>query len=388
MTADPTTVASDAQRVAAAGLARHARPEAEIAARVMRDGIEETWRWYAGRCRAAGREVPDPRRDLDAAAAAGAHLLLPGEPGWPESLAVLAHAAASSASRLRAGRGHGVPFCLWVRGQAQLDTLVGRSAAVVGARAATDYGVWVASEIAVGLAERKATVISGGAFGIDAAAHRGALATSGMTVAVLAGGVDVPYPRAHDRLLDAVAEGGALVTEMPPGTRPRREGFLVRNRLIAALAGGVVLVEAGLRSGARNTMAHAAALGRPRMAVPGPVTSAMSAGCHRELRDDPQVRVVTSAAEVLEEVGRLGDDLARRGGGALDPRDDLGDRARDLLERLPSRGSWSVDRIARELGLRPVEALGIAGALADHGLLVRAGDRFGLSALGRQPSAR
>src|SRR5256714_1313699 len=132
---------------------------------------------------------------------------------------------------------------------------------------------------------RGESVFSGAAYGIDGAAHRGALAASGVTVAVLGCAVDAGYPAGHAALLKRIAgSGGAVVSEYPPGTPPARHRFLVRNRLIAALAAGTVVVEAGRRSGSRNTAATTSALGRPLMAVPGPVTSAMSVGCHDLLR--------------------------------------------------------------------------------------------------------
>ena len=175
----------------------------------------------------------------------------------------------------------------------------------IGTHLMEAYGEHVAAALGLGLADRGCSVVSGGAYGIDAAAHRGAL-TSGRapTIAVLACGVDVAYPRGNDRLLAGIAGRGLLVSEHPPGSSPLRMRFLVRNRLIAGLAAGTVVVEAGLRSGAQRTAADARALGRPVMAVPGPVTSGRSAGCHRMIRDGAVL--VTRVEEVLEEVGRIG----------------------------------------------------------------------------------
>src|SRR5581483_8426457 len=141
--------------------------------------------------------------------------------------------------------------------------------------------------------------------GIDGAAHRAALAVEGVTVAVLAGGIDIPYPAGHSGLLHRIASNGLLVTEYPPGVRPARHRFLTRNRLVAAVAGAAVVVEAGLRSGAANTAAWAGALGRVVAAVPGPVTSSASAGCHALLRNGAQL--VTRATDVVELVGRIGE---------------------------------------------------------------------------------
>ena len=181
-----------------------------------------------------------------------------------------------------------------------------RAVAVVGARACTVYGEHVAGDLAAGLGDRGWTVVSGGAYGIDAAAHRGSLAVDAPTVAVLACGVDVAYPAAHDGLLRSVRAMGVVVSELPPGARPTRRRFLDRNRVIAALGRGTVVVEAALRSGALNTAGHADELSRTVMAVPGPVTSAASAGCHELLRARGAA-LVTDAADVLDLVGRPGD---------------------------------------------------------------------------------
>ena len=199
-------------------------------------------------------------------AARGISLVCPGDPGWPAQLDDL---------------GPSRPYALWVRGSTGLQALCGQPVAVAGARAATAYGTHIAAEFASALATQGWTVISGGAYGIDAAAHRGALAAGGRTVAVLACGPDIAYPREHRGLLDAIAANTAVISESPPGTPPARERFLLRNRVIAALSRGTVVVEAGLRSGTLNTARHARDLGRSVMAVPGPVTSATSAGSTR-----------------------------------------------------------------------------------------------------------
>jgi DNA processing protein len=376
--------------LAAVGLAALTRPTHDVSVAIATDGLAATWQRWRARAVASGRPVSDPERHLDAGRASGARYVVPGDDEWPGRLTDLAVNLdpAPPAEIRRAGRDHGVPFGLWIKGSMPLADSVVRSASVVGARAATAYGGWVAGDLAVGLVERGACVISGGAFGIDAAAHRGALAGGGLTIAVLPGGIDVAYPAAHDRLLAAIAENGLLVAEQPPGTRPRREGFLVRNRLIAALAGGVVLVEAGFRSGARNTMAHAAALGRPRLVVPGPITSAMSAGCHLTLRLDPEARVVTSAADVLEEVGSIGADLATVPQGPVGGRDSLGDNARDVLEALPARASWTAGRISEHTGIAVARVFGVVSALVEHGLMEKDGEGFRLTALGRLPADR
>ncbi len=214
----------------------------------------------------------------------GIRLVCPGEPEWPTQLDVL---------------GADRPYALWLRGDADLRYCCLRSVAMVGARSATAYGAHVCTEMAAALGARGWTVISGGAFGIDASAHRGALAADGVTVAVLACGVDYAYPRGHHDLFDGIAAQGVLVSEWPPGRPPTRHRFLIRNRVIGALARGTVVVEAGVRSGALNTARHARDLGRPVMAVPGPVTSEVSAGCHKIIREWGAV-CVTDAHEVIE----------------------------------------------------------------------------------------
>src|SRR5262249_25147123 len=144
------------------------------------------------------------------------------------------------------------------------------------------------------------TIVSGGAFGIDATAHRSALTAGGLTVAILACGIDRPYPLSHASLFEQIAEDGLLLTEWPPGAAPHRTRFLTRNRVIAAATRGTVVVEAGFRSGARNTLKHARLLDRPAMVVPGPITSAVSVGCHVELRL-PGTILVSKFDEVIEE---------------------------------------------------------------------------------------
>jgi DNA processing protein len=156
----------------------------------------------------------------------------------------------------------------------------------------------MATQIADGLAGKRCTVISGGGYGIDAAAHTSALAAEGVTVAVLACGPDQVYPSGHQDLLKAIGRNGVIVSEYPPGQRPSRRRFLARNRLIAALSAGTVVVEAAVRSGTMVTARHAQQLERPVMAVPGPVTSVQSSGCHQLIRDGVAT-CVTSAGEVI-----------------------------------------------------------------------------------------
>jgi DNA processing protein len=213
-------------------------------------------------------EVLDVERDLEIGAKFAARIVCPGDPEWPQGLDDLP----------------APPYCLWVRGPVDVASSCQRSAAVVGARSATAYGEMVATEMAAGLGERRFTIISGAAFGIDAAAHRGALATGATTIAVLAGGVERPYPSSHAALIARIVEVGAVISEVAPGSAPTKTRFLQRNRMIATMSRGTVVVEAGLRSGSLNTARTAAEHGRVVAAVPGPVTSMMSAGCHEAIR--------------------------------------------------------------------------------------------------------
>lgn len=232
----------------------------------------------------------DAQRDLQAHAALGGVLLTPDDAQWPQQFADL---------------GLEAPLCLWVRGTADLAEVSTLSASVVGARACTEYGTRVAGQMAVDLAESGVTVVSGGAYGIDAAAHRGALAVGGPTVIFLAGGVDRLYPAGNARLFeDILAQGGLVVSEAGPGAIPARSRFLLRNRLIAALSRATIVVEAARRSGALATAHRASELLRPVGAVPGPVTSFSSAGCHELLRSGEGV-CVTSGADALELVEPL-----------------------------------------------------------------------------------
>jgi DNA processing protein len=231
-------------------------------------------------------------------------------------------------------------------------------------------------------------VVSGGAFGVDAAAHRAALGADGVTVAVLACGVDVPYPSAHAELFDAIAAQGVLVSEWPPGRHVSRLRFLVRNRVIAALATGTLVVEAGQRSGALNTARHARDLRRRLMAVPGPVTSDLSAGCHHIIREWQGV-LVTSAAEVTEHLSPIeatasatpaGPSLTGGRQAALPviPRDLLDLESATVLDAMPSRGGLGTLRVAQRAGLAPAATATCLGRLATAGFVERCDDGWRL----------
>jgi DNA processing protein len=294
---------------------------------------------------AARRADDRAEADLSAVAALGGRLVIPEDAEWPaEAFTCFATPIAQADDRWRA------PVALWARGAGCLDELGDRAVAVVGARAATGYGEHVAAEFGYELAEGGFAVVSGAAFGIDGAAHRGALAADGRTVAVQACGLDRAYPAGHHRLLDRIAEDGAVVSEYPPGVWPARHRFLVRNRLIAAFAVGTVVVEAGVRSGARRTAAAAAALGRVVMAVPGPITSALSVGCHLLVRDEQAV-LVTRVAEVVEAVGRIGEDFAPPLGTFSRCTDGLSPELLAVYEALPARAPRHPEQLMRDSGV-------------------------------------
>ena len=301
-----------------------------------REFAEAQARW---RPRARSQTVLDA---LTSCAEVGGRLLLPGDPEWPGGLDDL---------------GPHAPLLLWVRGDTA--ALAAQPAvAMVGARAATPYGEAVAGELAGDLAGSGVVVVSGGAYGIDGASHRAALGVGGTTIAFLAGGVDRAYPIGHQQLFDRIRRGGAVVSEVPCGGAPTKWRFLQRNRLIAAAGLATVVVEAGWRSGTLNTAGHAAALGRPLGAVPGPISSAASAGCHRLLREFDAI-CVTSAREVRE----LWDDrvLIAPQTARADP-----DQIR-LTDAMSRRTARDADDLARRSGLSAERVRSLLGLLALEG---------------------
>ncbi|MCW4384843.1 DNA-processing protein DprA [Salinibacterium sp. SYSU T00001] len=285
----------------------------------------------------------------------GARLLVPGDPLWPAGLDDL---------------GHHAPLALWVRGSDAALAALSRSIALVGARAATGYGEHVTMEASAGLADRGFAIVSGAAYGIDGMAHRAALASAGVTVAFLAGGVDRFYPSGHDALLTRMVKEGAVLTELPPGAQPSKWRFLQRNRLIAAASQATVVLEAGWRSGSLNTAGHAAALGRPLGAVPGPVTSPASAGCHRLIRDFDAV-CVTTAAEMAElvpgAVGGSGEVPGVQSEAGLDRASDP--RSIRVLDALSRRSPRTAEDVASRAGLSPGETQAQLGLLAFDGVV-------------------
>jgi DNA processing protein len=275
------------------------------------------------------------------------------------------------------------PLALWVVGPSRLDETLSRAVSIVGSRAATPYGEHVAAELGHGLARRRWVVVSGGAFGIDGAVHRGVLAADGVTVAIVGSGLRDPYPRGHSGLFRRIARDGLLVSELPPDATPQRHRFLVRNRLIAGLTVGTVLVEAGIRSGGLATARQAIRMGRIVMAVPGPVTSAESAGVHELLRSRPEVTLVTRTAEVVELIGAIGADLAPRPEEPATVRDGLAPLARQVLDGLPATGAVSPDLIAVTAGVPPLDVIRCLPGLEVQGLVEDTPAGWQLTALGR-----
>lgn len=374
MSAAPAPGPGNGERWARAALSRLAEPgDKEVHRLVTSVGALETaQRLHEGAgtlSRFAARVAAlDTARDLEIAAKVGARLVVPGDDEWPQRLSDIALP----------------PWCLWVRGPLHLASTVERSVAVVGSRSATSYGEQVAADLAAGLVRRGWTVVSGAAFGIDGAAHRGALAVDGPTVAVLAGGVERSYPIAHSTLIARIAASGLVMSEVAPGSAPMRSRFLSRNRLIAGMTRGTVVVEADLRSGSRNTVKHAIEANRPVGAFPGPVTSMTSAGCHQEIRDERAV-LVTSCDEVIDLVGDLGDDAATPLHGPVEPADALGPPDAAVYEALPYRDTLGLDGLAALTTLAPLTVRSALARLEQAGLAVT---RDGAWKKARRPVSR
>jgi DNA protecting protein DprA len=284
----------------------------------------------------------------------GARIVIPGDDEWPCGVDDL----------------ESPPYCLWVVGKGSLARACERSVSMVGARAATPYGTQVASEMAYGLAGRGFTIVSGAAHGIDTASHRGALAAGGCTVAAMACGIDIAYPLANTGLLQQIEQSGLIVTELPPGSAPQKQRFLSRNRLIAAMTPGTVVVEAGLRSGSRSTATAASRLGRLLAAVPGPVTSPASAGPHQLIRDCGAT-LVTDVDDCAELFGAIGGDLADPKRAEPTVFDRLDDADRRLLDAMPVVRGTTVERLAVSAGLTPREVTRGLAALHAAGLVER-----------------
>jgi DNA processing protein len=306
------------------------------------------------RWRARRADVP-PLARLELWEQAGLRIVCPGEPEWPTQLDDLGDAR---------------PVAIWLQGTANLRFACLHSVSVVGSRAATAYGSHVATELSAELSGLGWTVISGGAFGIDACAHRGALAVGGCTVAVLASGLNFGYPKGNGDLFAAITHTGVMVSECPPDRAPTRPGFLVRNRVIAALSRGTLVVEAAVRSGALNTARHARELNRPVMAVPGPITSEQSAGCHELIRE-AQATCVTGARDIMELVAPLGDAESGSAREPAIPADDLDPVTASVLRAVAQRSGRGPATIATLAGVDLDTALRCLGLLGAAGYVER-----------------
>lgn len=348
--------AEDALRIATGQLKAGPSVEQEITALLAEAGAGGGWSGLGMALKRWAPRIPDlaPARDLATMQRLGGRLLIPSDQLWPAQLADL---------------GLQEPLCLWWRGVEQELPPPAKAVALVGSRDSTSYGSSVTADLAYALAQRGFTIVSGGAYGIDAHAHRAALAgaTGLPTIAVMAGGVDRFYPSGNEDLLRTVANQGAVLAEVPPGSAPTRYRFLQRNRIIAALAGATVVVEARWRSGALNTAHHAETLGRAVGAVPGSVHSANSAGCHRLLREGGAV-CVTDAAEIAELVSPSGDSLPDPAPGRSEVQDGLTLEDLILLDALPLRVTSTVEKLAVVAGLSPESVRAGLGRLGLVGL--------------------
>ncbi|KQY63827.1 DNA-processing protein DprA [Nocardioides sp. Root140] len=304
----------------------------------------------------------DPVGDLERARRLGIRYIVPGDDEWPVQVDDLGSCEVVQDRT-------GAPLGLWVKGPLRLDEIAD-SVGVVGSRSATTYGAEMAGGISAEVAATGTCVVSGAAFGIDQAAHRGALSAGGRTVAVLACGVDRAYPAAHASLIDYLAEHGAVVSELAPGCSPMRSRFLARNRLIAGLTRGTVVVEAAVRSGALNTANWATRLNRPLMAVPGPVTSAQSQGAHQLIRTGA-AELVTQGSEVLELVKPAGEYLFEEPRGPERRRDRLRSREAQVLEAVPVVTPAGAASIARTAGIALVDVARALCKLESGGLVSR-----------------
>jgi len=369
------------ERLARAALSRLSEPGeprlaslvAELGAVVLRDRLLEGRGSDGLQDDVATRlEACDPAAELERADRLGLRFVIPSDAEWPAQLDDLAAVEALH-------RRGGVPVGLWVRGPLRLDALR-HPVAVVGSRSATTYGTAVAAEISAIVGREGYAVVSGAAYGIDHAAHRGAVAADGPSVAVLACGADRVYPVAHRAMLEFLAAEGAVVSEAPPGCAPTRIRFLARNRLIAALAEGTVVVEAAVRSGALNTATWTSRLNRHLMGVPGPVTSASSQGVHELVRSGAAT-LVTSGADVLEAIGAVGEHLAEAPRGRERSRDRLTRRQQQVLDAVPVFQGAPIDSVARAAGVALLEVQTALAGLERAGYVERDEDGWRLAAL-------
>ena len=330
------------ERMARMGLAAaHDAGTVGLSKLVKERGAQEVWEHLrSGRgqtaiaARAAEVDLEDLARQTQEAKT---RFIIPGDDEWPSGLEDLSWSEA-------VGGVGGEPIGLWVKGAANLAGL-GTGVAVVGSRAYTGYGAHIAADWAAGLVEKGYVVVSGGAFGIDASAHGGAMAAGGVTIALMAAGLAKFYPKGNEKLITQVTEKGAVISEYPPLCTPGRPQFLVRNRLIAAISKATVIVEGALRSGAQNTVSWALSMGRPVMAAPGPVTSATSVTPHRLIRNGEAI-LVSNVEEIVAVLGPIDTSIPnyKRERGTLF--DALTEEQKKLHDALPPRRGTCVDELS------------------------------------------
>jgi len=285
-------------------------------------------------------------KSLEVLASIGGYLLTPESSSWPKGLFDLGDAA---------------PAVLWVRGNVQvLDNP--RTISVVGSRISSAYGLKVTNDLVQAVVAKDYVVVSGGALGIDAKAHQSAMDAGGKTIAVMAGGPDRLYPPRNLDLFQEIQHSGLLISEMPPGTAPARWRFLQRNRLIAAMGQATIVIEAGFRSGSINTAGHANELDRPVGAIPGPINSTRSAGCHRLIRER-RAELISTPADLFEL-------LNLRNVNEDKPQFDLNASQLRALDSL-AHFEQSIERVAGISGMTLSEAGYTLGSLQKMGLVSR-----------------
>lgn len=310
-------------------------------------------------------------------------LITPEDTEWPrrELDQAFGFAASGLSEHIRSHQADAVPpHALWVRG-GSLARAIAQSVAVVGTRAVSRYGMEATRMITGGLSSHQWSIVSGGALGIDTAAHEEVLQKQGTTVMVAACGLDRAYPARNQPLFDQIASSGSgvVVSEYPPGIPPQRHRFLTRNRLVAALTQGTVIVEAAWRSGALNTLSWASALGRVAMAVPGPVTSANSLGCHDRIRDG-RAQLVTSSDDIRALLGGIGElDLEKQyelqfPGTA--PQQGLSRNELRVYDALEENRDRDTEEVAATAGLPLALTVHLLVDLGKQGLVLRNGTRW------------
>ncbi|MDR1853230.1 MAG: DNA-processing protein DprA [Propionibacteriaceae bacterium] len=352
------------ERLARVGIAYVTEPGDPAVSKAVADfGAEAIWEGmlqWSGQRGLKAREYR-PEAVLEGGLRQGLRYLVPGDDEWPRRLTDLANVVF---------RGFGgEPLGLWVKGSARLGELADFSVGMVGSRSCTSYGERQALELAHHVSDSGVSVISGGAFGIDAAAHRGAMSARTPTVAVLANGLDEYYPAGNAGLFERICEEGLLVSELAPGEHPTRVRFLIRNRLIAALSIGTLVVEGAARSGTQNTMNWASELGRVSMAVPGPVSSVFSYTPHELIRSGQAV-LVTHGSDILELIAPgapepVRPEPARRRTDGLEP------AALAVYEAIPAKGSRTVGELSAKLGFSVPKLLSCLGKLEEGQLVVK-----------------